>query len=121
MLLSLKKDKIKKQKSYVHHNICHTFVMICSDLFNILEAIYSIISFLYLNIKFTYFIQLCYYGNLSKIRFLSFLLNKIFKYKLQEYFGMWQLIWCKKDGRKIFHLTTHSTHFVYGYMASDIW
>ena len=25
-------------------------------------------------------------------------------------------------GRKeIFYLTTHSTHFIYGYMASDIW
>ena len=27
-----------------------------------------------------------------------------------------------KEGRKeMFYLTTHSTHFVYGYMASDIW
>ena len=27
-----------------------------------------------------------------------------------------------KAGRKeIFYLTTHSTHFIYGYMASDIW
>ena len=26
------------------------------------------------------------------------------------------------EGRKdMFHLTTHSTHFIYGYMASDIW
>ena len=26
------------------------------------------------------------------------------------------------DGRKeIFYLTMHSTHFIYGYMASDIW
>ena len=23
--------------------------------------------------------------------------------------------------RKMFYLTTHSTHFIYGYMASDIW
>ena len=31
---------------------------------------------------------------------------------------------CVKDhtGRKeIFYLTMHSTHFIYGYMASDIW
>ena len=29
-------------------------------------------------------------------------------------------IW--KEGRKeMFYLTTHSTHFIYGYMASDIW
>ena len=27
------------------------------------------------------------------------------------------------SGRKeeVFYLTTHSTHFIYGYMASDIW
>ena len=26
------------------------------------------------------------------------------------------------EGRKeIFYLTTHSTHFIYGYMESDIW
>ena len=27
------------------------------------------------------------------------------------------------QGRKeeVFYLTTHSTHFIYGYMASDIW
>ena len=30
--------------------------------------------------------------------------------------------WDKKEGRKeMFYLTTHSTHFIYGYMASDIW
>ena len=28
----------------------------------------------------------------------------------------------KRTGRKeMFYLTTHSTHFIYGYMASDIW
>ena len=28
----------------------------------------------------------------------------------------------KEEGRKeMFYLTTHSTHFTYGYMASDIW
>ena len=28
----------------------------------------------------------------------------------------------KEDGRKeIFYLTTHLTHFNYGYMASEIW
>ena len=27
----------------------------------------------------------------------------------------------RKEGRKeMFYLTTHSTHFIYGYMASDI-
>ena len=29
---------------------------------------------------------------------------------------------CVWKGRKeMFYLTTHSTHFIYGYMASDIW
>ena len=28
----------------------------------------------------------------------------------------------RKEGRKeMFYLMTHSTHFIYGYMASDIW
>ena len=28
----------------------------------------------------------------------------------------------QKEGRKeMFYLMTHSTHFMYGYMASDIW
>ena len=27
----------------------------------------------------------------------------------------------KKRKRGMFYLTTHSTHFIYGYMASDIW
>ena len=26
-----------------------------------------------------------------------------------------------QEGMKCFYLTTHSTHFIYGYMASDIW
>ena len=32
-------------------------------------------------------------------------------------------LWCGlREGRKeMFYLTTHSTHFIYGYMASDIW
>ena len=28
---------------------------------------------------------------------------------------------CQEREREIFYLTTHSTHFIYGYMASDIW
>ena len=26
-----------------------------------------------------------------------------------------------KDMKEMFYLTTHSTHFIYGYMTSDIW
>ena len=29
---------------------------------------------------------------------------------------------CEREGKKeMFYLTMHSTHFIYGYMASDIW
>ena len=29
--------------------------------------------------------------------------------------------WVVKGRKEMFYLTTHSTHFIYGYMASDIW
>ena len=29
--------------------------------------------------------------------------------------------WLIEREREMFYLTTHSTHFIYGYMASDIW
>ena len=28
---------------------------------------------------------------------------------------------CLYFKKEMFYLTTHSTHFIYGYMASDIW
>ena len=30
-------------------------------------------------------------------------------------------IWLREREREMFYITTHSTHFIYGYMASDIW
>ena len=30
-------------------------------------------------------------------------------------------LYLQKREREMFYLTTHSTHFIYGYMASDIW
>ena len=61
--------------------------------------------------------------------------QSIFKFKNQTYwqvkfittFGLnatviFNYLWPDKEGRKeMFYLTTHSTHFIYGYMASDIW
>ena len=32
-----------------------------------------------------------------------------------------QQIYRQEREREMFYLTTHSTHFIYGYMASDIW
>ena len=38
----------------------------------------------------------------------------------KETFPIWKE--GRKEGRKeMFHLTSHSTHFSYGYIASDIW
>ena len=31
------------------------------------------------------------------------------------------LVAAQRKGRKCFYLTTHSKHFIYGYMASDLW
>ena len=36
----------------------------------------------------------------------------------QSSFGMSTVTNTRKE---MFYLTTHSTHFIYGYMASDIW
>ena len=34
----------------------------------------------------------------------------------------WRWLGCHHTkAREMFYLTTHSTHFIYGYMASDIW
>ena len=27
----------------------------------------------------------------------------------------------EEERKEMFYLTTHSTHFIYGYMASDMW
>ena len=27
----------------------------------------------------------------------------------------------ERKGKEVFYLSTHSTHFIYSYMASDIW
>ena len=39
------------------------------------------------------------------------------------YSGAWLALWKKKKWlrKEVFYLTTHSTHFIYGYIASDIW
>ena len=41
----------------------------------------------------------------------------------QKYFRIISLFLTKSEERKkeMFYLTTHSTHFIYGYMASNIW
>ena len=37
-------------------------------------------------------------------------------------FQLWLIAVRKREReREMFYLTTHSTHFIYGYMASDIW
>ena len=34
---------------------------------------------------------------------------------------LWDDVYKREREREMFYLTTHSTHFIYGYMASDIW
>ena len=43
---------------------------------------------------------------------------------IPQYSFVWGMlaVWrVRERQRKVFYLTTHSTHFIYGYMASDIW
>ena len=40
----------------------------------------------------------------------------IFRFDLRD-----KLLVLKKGRKEMFYLTTHSSHFIYGYMASDIW
>ena len=44
-----------------------------------------------------------------------------FKYLCLNHKKIWLIV--SLIGRKdeVFYLTTHSTHFIYGYIASDIW
>ena len=35
--------------------------------------------------------------------------------------GAWKKEWMKEWRKEMFYLMTHWTHFIYGYMASDIW
>ena len=45
---------------------------------------------------------------------------KEIEHKLGTAFTQFDLSGLKRE-REMFYLTTHSTHFIYGYMASDIW
>ena len=49
----------------------------------------------------------------------------IVRFKLNETWKPFPLFCClaflREREREMFYLTTHSTHFIYGYMASDIW
>ena len=49
--------------------------------------------------------------------------NRIYKFSIKLFFSSIGQDKSKlqKEGRKCFYFTTHSTHFIYGYMASDIW
>ena len=38
-----------------------------------------------------------------------------------DYWKLWSIGQKKKGRKEMFYLMTHSTHFIYGYMASDIW
>ena len=44
-----------------------------------------------------------------------------FKNSKCTYFYLELILSEREREREMFYLTTHSTHFIYGYMASDIW
>ena len=71
--------------------------------------------FLHLNIHFTHLLKL----------FLFLVYNENFCCSSNNHINI-LLIFCRlydkfTREREMFYLTTHSTHFMYGYMASDIW
>ena len=60
-----------------------------------------------------YFLNDCYHDKKD-----GFNKNEIIHFK----WGVYPYTDPLKEGRKeMFYLTTHSTHFIYGYMASHIW
>ena len=46
---------------------------------------------------------------------------KISIFRIAEYFNPWFIIIMVNMIKEMFYLMMHSTHFIYGYMASDIW
>ena len=51
-----------------------------------------------------------------------YVLNVLTYSLLKNFFKSINELYSDLEGRKeMFYLTTHSTHFIYGYMASDIW
>ena len=51
-------------------------------------------------------------------------LNQIWKQPTMKEYILITVIWrwtLGKGRKEMFYLTTHSTHFIYGYLASDIW
>ena len=61
----------------------------------------------------------------NKIKLIMFnwdFLKKEAKQRTRDSKMVEQVKWGGGGGRKeMFYLTTHSKHFIYGYMASDIW
>ena len=57
-----------------------------------------------------------YYG--IKIRIIPLLFSLFVQINLKYLIDFHHWIW---NGMEMFYLTTHSTHFIYGYMESDIW
>ena len=51
--------------------------------------------------------------------FTFFIVSDIQSFALKQNYFI--TIWEREKEREMFYLTTHSTHFIYGYMASDIW
>ena len=55
-----------------------------------------------------------------RINLISLVTSRLDVYVVVSSYKLIGNIYNKRE-RKMFYLTTHSTHFIYGYMASDIW
>ena len=63
----------------------------------------------------------CHFQHLLKNKTRNKLMNvMVLQYKHYIRYCLSNTNICRRE-RKMFYLTTHSTHFIYGYMASDIW
>ena len=121
----------------ISETCCSTQNDFCSCFRNMPELIVHLPFVLSLPIySFNHGQMLCVFWKLKLItlalvnKLISEVMHAIWKQTIFMQYGNKQkwylLIWMLKGlfterEREMFYLTTHSTHFIYGYMASDIW
>ena len=104
-------DRITHTTAFVtpvveHWLLCHSFQTVCTVYLLFLASVHRGIPF---DIIFYFIVETLNYANIMSRLDSLFITSKCGKQK-------------QKNGRKeMFYFTTHSTHFIYGYMASDIW
>ena len=61
------------------------------------------------------------YGHFTSCPVIKKILNKNSRHLILAIRKLLNISSVEREREKMFYLTTHSTHFIYGYMASDIW